>query len=85
MTTFTQHSHPGKLHSASAYTERRELLTVNATPARLEIGLNSDTCTQYLRFDLEQARALVSELALAIAAMDAQQTPHGQPGTADGG
>ena len=79
MTTFTQHSHPGKLHSASAYTERRELLTLNATPARLEIGLNNDTCTQYLRFDLEQARALVSELALAIGAMDAQQTPPGQP------
>ena len=43
------------------------------------------TFTQYLRFDLEQARALASELALAIGAMDAQPTPHGQPGTADGG
>ena len=84
MTTFTQHSHPGKLHSASAFTQRGELLTVNATPARLEIGLNSDTCTQYLRFDLEQARALVSELALAIAAMDAQQTPPGQPSAGRG-
>ena len=84
MTTFTQHSHPGKLHSASAYTERRELLTVNATPARLEIGLNSDTSTVYLRFDLEQARALLTELALAIAAMDAQQTPPGQPSAGRG-
>ncbi len=55
MTTFTQHSHPGKLHSASAYTERRELLTLNATPARLAIG-----------------------------AMDAQQTPPGQPSAGRG-
>ena len=84
MTTFTQHSHPGKLHSASAYTERRELLTLNATPARLEIGLNSDTSTVYLRFDLEQARALLTELALAIGAMDAQQTPPGQPSAGRG-
>ena len=84
MTTFTQHSHPGKLHSASAYTERRELLTLNATPARLEIGQNSDTSTVYLRFDLEQARALLTELALAIAAMDAQQTPPGQPSAGRG-
>ena len=84
MTTFTQHSHPGKLHSASAYTERRELLTLNATPARLEIGLNSDASTVYLRFDLEQARALLTELALAIAAMDAQQTPPGQPSAGRG-
>ena len=84
MTAFTQHSHPGKLHSASAYTERRELLTLNATPARLEIGLNSDTSTVYLRFDLEQARALLTELALAIAAMDAQQTPPGQPSAGRG-
>ena len=84
MTAFTQHSPPGKLHSSSAYTQRGELLTVNATPARLEIGLNNDTCTQYLRFDLEQARALVSELALAIGAMDAQQTPPGQPSAGRG-
>lgn len=84
--TFTQHR-DGSNHSATAFLSSGALLHVGtrAHCTRVEIDLSTDHARQSMNFSLEEARALAFELAQCIAAIEAQPTPHGQPGTADGG
>ena len=64
---------PGQ-HSASILADHGELLTVRTlTGKRILIRLSSDRHTTQLQLTLEESRAVLRELALAVAAIEGQK------------
>jgi hypothetical protein len=64
---------PGQ-HSASGFTDRGELLSIRTMPgARVLVGLSSESHSTQLILTPDEARAVLAELALAIAALEGEQ------------
>lgn len=78
MTTvqFTPAAKAGRIYSAMAGLKSGALLTVASSGIavpRVEIGLNTDATSTYMRLTLEEAHALAHELLKCIDAVEVSQ------------